>query len=57
MSDELIRKINKYCDPRGDKLIELMDRCHVYNTPSVPEEMAIQYLAELEGAALCVSQE
>lgn len=50
MTTETTQKISRYCDLYGDKLVELMDRCNVYNTPDVPEEDAIQYLKELEEA-------
>lgn len=51
MTGETIDAINKYCDAYGDKLIELMERCGVMNTTSVPEEKALAFLEELKTAA------
>ncbi len=48
MTDATTKKISRYCDQYGDKLVELMERCHVLNTPDVPEEEALRYLKELE---------
>lgn len=50
MTTETIRKISAHCNRYGDKLIEIMERCHVTNTPAVPEEAGLLYLKELEEA-------
>lgn len=57
MTTETTQKISRHCDRYGNKLVELMSRCNVYNTLDVPEEDAIRYLKELEEANESASSE
>ncbi|MEG1514762.1 MAG: hypothetical protein RSD95_07765 [Clostridia bacterium] len=48
MTTETTKRISVHANRTGDKLVEIMERCHVINTPDVPEEDALRYLKELE---------
>lgn len=41
--DDYIRLISKCSNQYGDKLVELMELCHVNNLQSVPTERAKDY--------------